>query len=475
MNLSKNIVYLLLFLFICDFSYSTIQYYNLPFDGDVSGGIIIENQDVKETFSDPFGINTLLQNKRHPNPNRYFCHLFFREYFLNTPLVLQNIVDPITSIFLSAAIIKSIIHLGIIYFLGVIILQFKFKLNQNLLILALLIQPMFQVKRFSLHMGIIDRSITYTFFYALPILLLLIYLVCLYNISFKKLNRSSQIGNIIMISLLTIILPFTGPLIAPILLILLLITSVIYLRNKLQKDRQQFSFNIFYFLIPIGMISTYSLILGSYNSTYLQDIPSIWERYLLIVPGFFEIILNSTGFHLLIGLTIFNITLIKKKYNFDLGKRILSVLPWVLLFMFIYLALLPLGGYRPYRPNIIRYDTFIPVTLCLFLFYSASTLHLLKNIQIRKKLYTSTLATMCLFFTFTDLTNLTESDCQRKEMLLMSNSNKQLIKLDEPCEVLSWGLTTEPEHSRRNAELLFHWNITDKVTLYYQDLPKSSN
>jgi hypothetical protein len=55
------------------------------------------------------------------------------------------------------------------------------------------------------------------------------------------------------------------------------------------------------------------------------------------------------------------------------GKKMIRILMWIGIFTFMYIMLLPFGGYRPYRPRIIRYDTFMPVTIALIYYFGAST------------------------------------------------------------------------------------------------------
>lgn len=94
---------------LADIGYSFLQHLAQPLDGDMAWNIVPAN-DVKPIFKSPFGLEAILKNKTYPNPNRFFCHWIFREYFLSAPLFLQKFVDPIDSIYLSCAISKTIIQ-----------------------------------------------------------------------------------------------------------------------------------------------------------------------------------------------------------------------------------------------------------------------------------------------------------------------------------------------------------------------------
>jgi len=65
-------------------------------------------------------------------------------------------------------------------------------------------------------MGLIDKSITYTFFYALPLMLLLLFYVQFYVAIYLKKKARVGVASKISALLLTIILLFSGPLISPI-------------------------------------------------------------------------------------------------------------------------------------------------------------------------------------------------------------------------------------------------------------------
>ena len=54
-----------------------------------------------------------------------------------------------------------------------------------------------------------------------------------------------------------------------------------------------------------------------------------------------------------------NIFFILRKKQNENGKKLISRVKWIALFALIYILILPLGGYREYRPNIIRGDTLL--------------------------------------------------------------------------------------------------------------------
>ena len=107
MNKFKLISILLIIFLVEDLTYSFFQYYNTPLFGDITVSVLPEVH-VQKLFNDPFGFDIIKNGKKQFNPNRYFSHLFLQNYFRKMPLFLQKFVSPINSVYLSAAIAKSL-------------------------------------------------------------------------------------------------------------------------------------------------------------------------------------------------------------------------------------------------------------------------------------------------------------------------------------------------------------------------------
>ncbi len=462
----KYIVFFFLLLLTLDFGYSFLQYYHTPLDGDMAGGIVFEpdKNGVQEIFNDPFGIKAVVNQTKHPNPNRYFAHLFFKEYFITIPVFLQKFTSPVTGVYLAAAIIKLIIHIGIVLSLAKIINFNHSVFSIHTLGTALLITPLFQAYGYSSYMGIIDKSVTYTFFYALPMCLLLLYVigVC------KLIQENSWIKQAFLtlaLFILSIILPFSGPLIPPVILIAAVLITVYYVFAKKYNSHKFLKRNVTVLLLFITLLSLYSLYLGTYNSTYVSNIPSIAERYSRLPMGIYYQFTQKLGFPLLFLMLIINILMIKKYYPSD---TISDAFKWLLIFSVTYILLLPLGGYRPYRPNILRFDTIMPVTIALFYVYALSTYFIFTRKTINKKAYLGLQIIFLLIFTNADKSGLNENNCEKQALNVIAESKSNVVELDVDCTILSWEKITNPQDSRLNAKLLKLWNITPEIKLYYQ-------
>ncbi|MFY9152618.1 MAG: hypothetical protein WAO52_11415 [Prolixibacteraceae bacterium] len=191
MSKTKLLIIVLIVFILGDLTYSFLEYYYIPLDGDISAGVV-PSGDVQKVLDDPFGFHLLASGEKHVNPNRFFAHFTFKEYMQRVPLWLQSWTDPITSVYFSCALAKFVIHFLVIFILATLIAGTKNMLNKNFLIVATLLIPLIQANGYWGHMGIVDKSTTYTFFYALPLVLLMLFLMPFYR--FLVENEKSKIN-----------------------------------------------------------------------------------------------------------------------------------------------------------------------------------------------------------------------------------------------------------------------------------------
>ena len=186
--MKKKFLFFFFIIFLSgDITYSFFQHLSMPLDGDMPDSILVRNE-IKKIFHDPLGISTIMKNDFYPNPNRFFAHWIYSRYFLNIPLFLQKITTPINSIYLSGAIAKTLIQIGIILIIGIFICGPKNIFSADMLLSASLITPLFQTNGYVRYMGLIDPSITYTFFYALPIVFLVFFYMPFFLERFWKIS-----------------------------------------------------------------------------------------------------------------------------------------------------------------------------------------------------------------------------------------------------------------------------------------------
>ncbi len=473
-----QLFYILFFIFLLsDLTYSFLQYYNTPLFGDMEGGILPDN-DVRRVIEDPFGINAIVTGEKHVNPNRFFSHYSFMKYFQVVPIFLQNFVDPIPSIYLSCAIMKILVQIVTIYLLSIFITNQRNIFGKEFLKGAIIIMPLFQAYGYFSTIGINDKSAAYTFFYAIPTITFFIFIIPLIKLIA---SGKSKIPILQLIPLVAfgIILPFSGPLVPGLLLIFSLLLFVHFLRltkpsGKLSVQSIFLVFrhiprHILLVLIPTCILSIYSLYLGNYDSNYSSDAIPIAERYLKLLPGFFSQLFHAFGLPAIYFVIGINTRIIYKNFNNKEGQRIIQSLKWIGFFILIYILLLPLGGYRPYRPLILRYDTTIPISLCLFYAFGLTSLFVLRSFSSKKRIWYGVILTIILLvFTIEDQSTLKENHCEKLALKIISESPNDTVCLDLNCKIMSWSKIQDYNQTKNKGQLLYYWNITDRPKLYYQ-------
>ena len=479
MRKAQFLILFLIFFLVGDLTYSFLEYYHTPIDGDLTSGVVF-NEHVQKIFDDPLGFKMLLTGDKHINPNRFFSHIFQKEYMQAVPLWLQNFTDPITSVYLSCALLKMFVHLLFLFILSGMISGTFNILKKSFLIVAVLIVPFIQVNGYWGHMGINDRATTYVFFFALPLVLLLAFFATIYRKVYLNFISKPGLPMFFASLVAAVVLPLSGPLVPGVVLIVCFMVFVYYYQNlsqeagltfhgKILKVFLEIPISIYIFLLPIAVVSLYSLFLGRFDSNFMEYKISISERYLILPRGIYYQITQSLGIPLLLLIITVNVFLIKRFTDTIDGKKIVETLRWIGLFTLIYLLLLPLGGYRPYRPNILRYDTFIPITIALIYFYGSSTYFLIKNLAYSKLKYYSVLI-FVLFAIYMNSDRI-ETEMYRFERQCIETlvkSPNEVTQLPATFNVMSWYPLTDPKQSESNARMLEYWNITKEKKLYYQ-------
>lgn len=477
-GMGKRLLYTILFLLIvADTGYSFLQYLHQPLDGDIAWNVLPAEEN-KKVLNSPFGTDVIFKHKTYPNPNRFFCHWMINRYFNVTPLALQKFTNPIDSVYLSCAIAKTGIQLLLIFLLAAAISGTRKIFNLNFILAAFLITPLFQANGYRTYMGIVDPSPTYTFFYALPCVLLLLYFLpfIIQYYHGKKLAAETLV-KIIWIPL-AVVVCLSGALNPGVVLIFSLLAFISSIKSN-YTDSTQISFikkvtsaiqqvpkNYWFYLVLASLFALYSLYIGSYNSNNVKI--SLVELYARLPEGVYYQFTQKLGFPVLFIILTINAIIINRKYKTDEGKKILSLFKWVGLFALIYILLLPLGGYRDYRENTLRYDTIMPLTLCIMFLFGSTTLFILKNSVKKDEMWFVPLIVFVLFiFANADEPEFDNNTCERKALQEISQSKEKVVQVPSDCKVVAWGRINKPEDSDLSAQLLYKWHITKEVKLYY--------
>ncbi len=463
----KPLYALLALLLAADLTYSFLQYLHQPLDGDMAWNVV-PAADVAPVLHDPLGFEAMVHGRTYPNPNRFFCHWVFRAYLGDAPLLLQSRFHAIDSVYLACAIAKLLIHLLLLFLLAAYATGSIDVRRLEFIGAAVLITPLFQANGYRSYMGIIDPSTTYSFFYALPCALLLVYFlpVFLRAGADRGLRRhwwwTVPFAFVVCLS---------GPLNpgAVLVAVLLLIAQPLLsaLRNGWAGPvpfLRSLPASYGPYLLPVVVLSLYSLHLGRYNSITIETLIPLADRFAQLPIGLYYLLTQKLGFPVLIGVIGINLAIVSRDRS-TAALRIIRTAKWITAFALIYVLLLPFGGYRDYRPHVVRYDTVMPVTLALFFLFATSTLHILN--ALRSRWYVVLPLAAMAVFTMADEPGFHQDRCERAALEAIAASNEEVVALEQECSVVDWRPIHDPGLSELNAELLLIWRITDRKKLYY--------
>lgn len=470
------IVFVCLF-FVADTILTFQQFSGSQLEGDLAA-IVAPTEAYKKVLTDPFGFSAVINLESYAAPNRFFVHWPMYQYFHIVPNALQYIgASPIDSIYISCAILKMLVHL--LYFVLLVLFVSMFAQTNRVLLFStvLLIVPLLQTCAYDRQMGLVDHSITYVFFYGLTVSALLLYFYPFVKYITNHKRHKHPIFTCIVLSVASVILPFSGALIAGIALVVILIVvwNRIKIIQTLKNRNVKYCLSVFFeipfeLLIPLfilGVASLYSLYVGSLNSENAWENIPISERYLRLPIGFYQILIKRVGFPILIVLSFVNTFYIRKYADFDKRALTTRLLRNLSFFSLVYLLLLPLGGYRNYREYIIRVDTFIPVTICVLFYYTFTAILVL---QIAKRrgliIFASLFFINAVFFTLIDCRLNKANECEKAALQTIAAANESCISLDCDCNVLSWVFLTDCQFSDSNAKMLEYWHVTKTNILY---------
>lgn len=317
-------VFILFLLFEIYYSFHRYRYF--PLDGDMPAMVF----DYEEVKNDPFGFNVVLHDSLYGGPNRYFAIMSACIYIKNAPVAFQFISKPINSIYLAFAFFKTFTQFFIIYLLAMLISGKRKLWDFDFLLASTLIAPLFQIYGYQRYMGVIDYSITYTFFYAFALCSVIVFFVPFLNVAFKRRSSDFSLSLTIGLLLLAVFNAFNGPL-NPGLMVVICSFALCYnfitkmitpnytnLKGSLLaaiKNTPVIHFIIFTFTI---LISIYSLYVSKNNSENFWETIPLSLRYEKLWEGIIYYYTSKMGPLLLVIMILINgiIIFIKKsKYH----------------------------------------------------------------------------------------------------------------------------------------------------------------
>lgn len=464
---------LILILLLLDISYSYNQNSGSLIDGDVPN-IVNPAPIYQKVLNDPLGISVLKDHQKYGATNRFSCHFMMRIWFLQVRDFFDLFFkDKIKCLYFTAAIFSTLVQLLITMLIGFFVCK-SLKINSlKFIATCLIIAPFFQTNGFDSQIGIIDQCITYTFFYAFSLALLLLYFLPFYIIEDRKINFSKKqsLLFIAFVIFFSLFLSLSSPLVAP--LVLLICPTVLisfFIKNWKNKASDSIFKNTLNTLksIPIHLsisfvlfilFCLYSFYLGTFNIENGEKI-DLTKRYALLFKGIPSYFFSKIGLPLIFIFLILNFFINKKiTPNF----KIATTTKLIIALSIVYLFLLPLGGYRAYRPFILRNDTFLPITFVLIFYVAKTSINLLYSLKgIHFKQYFTILVLFLSVFWFVDVPQFNKNECQKANLYALRDSENNIVEINSDCTLLSWILIKDPSWGSNISDLLYRWKITSK-------------
>ncbi|MGB3799841.1 MAG: hypothetical protein WA952_08480 [Lewinella sp.] len=456
-------------LILADTAYSFLQYYHHPLDGDVAWNLVPHEQ-VRQVLADPLGVSTWLEGKIYPNPNRFFCHWSFRAYFLHVPVWLQQVTDPVTSVYLAAGLARIFTQIFLLLLLARAV-RGNWQLDRLEWWLAvLLFVPFFQANGYRSHIGIVDPSVTYTFFYALPAAVLLLFLLPFID-RFVHGRDSLPGWKIALWVPLAAMACLSGPL-NPATIGVLCATAAVYLLHHRPKQLHRTADRPYLLLAGwAAVLALYALWLGTFNSLTIENAIPLSTRYAQLPEGIFRQFTGKLAWPVLLTALVIHYLLLRRSAG---NEPLLRGYRYGLIFAGLYILLLPLGGFREYRPYMLRYDTILPITLLCLLGYGAGVFAVWNLGPRWRKLYRLLPLAMGLIYTFADEPGFGQRTCEESALRRLATATSDTVVLEADCPVMAWQTFAVPEESTLNVQLLRAWKIVDRDLRYYHAAESST-
>ena len=337
----------------------------------------------------------------------------------------------------------------------------------------LLLVPLFQTDGFYEQMGITNQAVTYTFFYAFPMGLLLLLLWPFFGAARHNQPLRLPAWRLGSLVLLMVVVAFNGPICIAAVAVLLLGLGLYWAGQRVRPDGglRWLGGQTLPLLGLLAVLSGYSLYIGRNNAENAHT-HTLAQLYQLLPTGLYRELKINWGLPLLLLLLLANAQLVRRAVPASAERqRVLNSLRWVALFAAVFVLLLPFGGYRSYRPYLVRGDSILPVLLGLFYAYGSSSYFLLHQLRGRLKAgYRTALALFLLAFVYADSTTKMpfNNDCQRWALDQISRATEPVVRVAPSCTILSWDILTDYHQTELQANMLHYWGVTSRPKPYQQ-------
>lgn len=462
----KRILFIFLIILLgFDLLQSAYHYYNLSFDGDFVR-IGLPFKWYEDIMNDPWGLNAVLNNKEYAGAGRYMCHastVWWCSYAYSA--IHHFVKDPVVSIYLLTSSIAMLVHM---LYLVVVYLYVNAFVNLNriqTLILIVFASIFIQYGRMYSSIGIIDRSASYVFFYGLPIMIFLLYFYP-YIYYFQKGQLQIPLNIRLIMMPLAIFCSFSSVLVQPVVFVLLFVLGVFYFLSPSDSAIRNYlsSKSVLTQLAWLFILCVYVFYVAQFNSEK-NTVVSLAERYSLLLRGLWLHITSNFAIISILSLHVVFYLLIQR-FVPSYIKRYQKIILFTYLFIFVYLSLLPLGGYRVYRPFIVRYDTFIPCSLLLFfVVFLGFSILISSSLSSKSKMIfmTTSVAFYTLFFLADISIEKDHNQCQQDVLYALHHDKSNELILPTHCNLCTWDVSEfhDPVTQDMINRMMKQWGVIE--------------
>lgn len=438
------------------FIYYSITYHQIVgsrLDGDIPD--ILVNVYHTPIYDDPLGLEAIWHQRKIANVNRYIVCIAEKVFFTTVGRFIHGIDNPTEKVhvlYSSIAICKILIQAMITLLMSLLLRRV---LGSSVWIWWMVFNLLISHDIFYEQIGIIDHSINYTFFYAFAAGLQLVFYFVLHTWLF--IPRKGILMTILLYALV-IVTVFSNTFVLAIHGLGMVVYSV-YIYKERRLNLHELSFLFFW-----AILTLYSIYLGTFNIENIPDPNSFLSRYTLLGKGLWYIFTHHFAWILIISGAI------AQEYCFR-RQKLPIYQQWVYLIVFlclIYIVLIPFGGYRPYRPYYIRYDTLMPVTIAMI------WLLVYRHIIIQKfntnkwySIYAALFITTFLIFQLVGKENMTNA-LESKTLISIAQTTSPDIQISRDSELLSWDKVdpSRAEDYTKTLQLLNIISQDQKIEIY---------
>ena len=453
MRIAKfSVPVLIIVLLFIDSYFSLHHFLNAKLDGDLVS-IVAPADDYSHVLMNPLGIGVWVKGAATAAPNRFAAHHLYGLWMNKVPLMFTG--DGPDALYFSAALLKALTHFGwlllLLYALTRTVQLSWMEKGVALLLCAALFQDSSPFEHF---FGVVSPSPTYAFFYGTQLLLTTVLIL---------LALSAKRKGVFLWTVAAFGIPFLalgGPLNAPMIGISALVYAI-YRKWWPEDGKCRFDSQDLVVAYVLAWVA-YSFWLGQFNIENRWSSLSLADRYARMGEGLGILMEAWQGpWFFVLPIVGFNLLLMPRTERTASVVRLYVAMG---IFIVIWLLLLPLGGFRSYRPYVVRSDTLAPITLLLIWMFAHSSLLAAR----RRTLFAVPAVACAAYFACLDWTTDVSNAAERAQFARFIQSKEECTVLPREGTLMhwDWAFNAGCEASRWNVVYLNRIGVMQGQRLY---------